>query len=341
MINSAQAKGGNIIIPAFAIERTQDFISYLNILQTQGKIPVLPIYIDSPLAVAATEIFRNNPENFDQESRDLIKSGRNPLKMDNLHFSITAEESRELNNIYGGAIIISASGMADAGRIRHHLKHNLWRKDATVIFVGFQAEGTLGRKLIDGEKQVTIHGETIAVEADVVQLPSFSSHADRDELFKWVEAAGRKAEQIILVHGEGSSIEDFAILLEQELGKKPFIPDLGDCLEFKNNTIVVSKAEKPWLQAMEEKLNRRISRTGETVRKAGNTRKGRGINLARINHAYADIRTNLKLFYERGRAERDYGLLLHTFAEISRILKESENPAEPQIPERFRKKNRR
>jgi metallo-beta-lactamase family protein len=331
VVNTAQAKGGNIIIPAFALERTQDILYYLQKLQSDGRIPVLPVYIDSPLAVAATEIFIKDTENFDDESMALIEHGRNPLTMGNLHFSVTTEDSIRLNEIAGGAVIISASGMADAGRIKHHLKHNLWRPNATVIFVGYQAEGTLGRKLLEGAKQVTIHGETITVNATIARLPGFSAHADQAELLNWVKAAATKAQNIILVHGEESSLTAFSALIEKNLAQKPVIPELGECLAFKAGELVRTKPEKPWLEAMAEKLAPTAPEfpgkpAGTAIVKKftpKKTARSRKLLLSDVSKSYSKLRRNLKKFVESARKDQDYVNLIETLNKISQILKES------------------
>jgi len=345
VINKAHAKGGNIIIPAFAIERTQDILFYLQKLQKDGKIPVLPIYIDSPLAVAATRIFRKNTENFDDESTALIEEGTNPLTMENLHFSETTDDSIKLNEITHGAIIISASGMADAGRIKHHLKHNLWRPNATVVFVGYQAEGTLGRRLIEGAKEVTIHGESISVNATIARLPGFSGHADQTELLQWVKAAAVKAENIVLVHGEESAIAEFSGLIEQSLGRKPIIPELGECIDFTRTEVVRTKPEKPWLQVMEEKVSQALqestydqsricfdvkspeSRYADSKYADAKSaqKRTRRILLSEVNHSYTRLRKNLKNFVNSARSEKDYALLIEMFEKISKLLQDATN----------------
>jgi metallo-beta-lactamase family protein len=333
VINAAHAKGGNIIIPAFAIERTQDILYYLQQLQIEQKIPKLPVYIDSPLAIAATKVFQKNTTNFDEESTALIENGNNPLTMENLNFSETTEESIRLNSITQGAIIISASGMADAGRIKHHLKHNLWRSNATIVFVGYQAEGTLGRRLIDGTKEVTIHGENISVNASITQLPSFSAHADQTELLEWVMKTGKHAKGIILVHGEENSAQGFSILLEQHLAKKPIVPDLGECISYFDNEIIQIKPEKPWIQALEEKLlsatkikdrdnNLKSSETKYTSRKFSRPKK---VLQSEVNHSYYKLKKNLKLFVDNAKKERDYSFIIETLNQISQILTESKN----------------
>lgn len=332
VINSAYAKGGNIIIPAFAIERTQDILYYLQQLQIESEIPKLPVYIDSPLAVAATRIFQRNTTNFDEDSTALIENGNNPLTMENLNFSETTEESIRLNSITQGAIIISASGMADAGRIKHHLKHNLWRSNSTIVFVGYQAEGTLGRRLIDGAKEVTIHGENISVNASVVQLPGFSAHADQAELLKWVGKTGKHAKGIILVHGEENSVQDFSVLLNQNVGQKAIIPDLGECISYLDNKIIRVKPEKPWIQALEEKLaateikvkdeNHKSLKTKYTGRKFSHSKK---VLQSEVNHSYYNLKKNLKIFIDNAKKERDYSFIIETLDKISQILTESKS----------------
>jgi metallo-beta-lactamase family protein len=245
IITDAIARKDNIIIPAFAVERTQDLLYYIKDLQDKKMIPIVPIYVDSPLAVAATRIFNSHPDVFDDETTEKIDQGNNPLVMKNLHFSVTTDDSIKLNDLHEQAIIISASGMADDGRIKHHLKHNLWKENTTVIFVGYQAEGTLGRRLIDGAEEVTIHGETISVKARIIQLMGFSSHGDQSELLNWVEYAGKSAEEIILVHGEQMSLEGFSNLLQEKMHKLPLIPELGESIEFKDGQVIRVKPAKP------------------------------------------------------------------------------------------------
>jgi metallo-beta-lactamase family protein len=214
IIDETLANNGNVIIPSFAVGRTQELIYALNkeyekYQRECQELQETPVYIDSPLAISATQVFRNNTENFDDEARAYIENGDNPLDFGNLHFVHTADESKQLNEDPDSKIIIAASGMCDAGRIRHHLKHNLWRRDASVIFVGYQAVGTLGRALVDGAKTVRIFGEEIAVRARIEMIDSFSGHADRDGLLEWVSAMQQKPQRIILVHGEPSVMASF------------------------------------------------------------------------------------------------------------------------------------
>ncbi|GAE86902.1 metallo-beta-lactamase family protein [Acetivibrio straminisolvens JCM 21531] len=185
LINATIEQGGNVIIPSFAVGRTQELIYELNKKKEvcDEKLKMLfatPVYIDSPMAISATEVFRNNLDCYDEEAREYIENGDNPLDFPGLQFTRTADESKALNERKESSIIISASGMCEAGRIKHHLKHNLWRKDSTIIFVGYQAEGTLGRRLLDGAKKVRLFGEEISVEARIEMIEGFSGHADKE-----------------------------------------------------------------------------------------------------------------------------------------------------------------
>lgn len=209
------ARGGNVIIPSFAVGRTQELLFELNkVYDGEGKahdaLKNVPVYVDSPMAAQATQVFMENAQSYDDEAREYIVSGDHPLEFPQLRFVLTSEESQGLNSDRKPKIILSASGMCDAGRIRHHLKHNLWDPKNSVVFVGYQAEGTLGRRLIEGEKSVTLFGEEIAVKAEIYSLEGFSGHADRDELFKWLDGFEQKPGYIFLVHGEEESKRAFA-----------------------------------------------------------------------------------------------------------------------------------
>ena len=186
VINDTMAKGGNLIIPAFAVERTQDLIYDLIMLGYEKKLdPDMQIYLDSPLAIAATEIFVKNRSSYRDATRAFMTKG-DPWEYINLNLIRTREESMRLNDSLKKSIIISASGMCEAGRIKHHLRHYLWRPETTVLFVGYQAAGTLGRRILDGEEIVTIHGEKIAVKADIKRIVAYSAHADKAGLINWI-----------------------------------------------------------------------------------------------------------------------------------------------------------
>ncbi|KAF1084817.1 Ribonuclease [Sporotomaculum syntrophicum] len=231
VIQQTYEKGGNLIIPAFAVERTQDLLYDINQLLVSDRLPPMQVYVDSPMAVAATEIFKRNYENFDQETTRLISEGDNPLTMPVLNLSSTVEESRALNEIKRGAIILSASGMADAGRIKHHLKHNLWRPECTVLFVGFQAPGTKGQQLLSGLRSIRIHGEEVAVRADIRFIDGYSSHADQQELLAWINAYKQKPARIFLVHGTPEALAAMERLIREKNGIEAYAPAWQEAIE--------------------------------------------------------------------------------------------------------------
>jgi metallo-beta-lactamase family protein len=228
IIEATVKRGGNIVIPSFAVGRTQTILYDLNRLIEHREIPPIPVYIDSPLAVSATEIFIDNPQCYDGETAALLKAGDDPFEFSGLTFTRSTEESKEINNIQGSKLIISASGMCDAGRIKHHLKHNLWRPDSSVIFVGYQAEGTLGRSILEGAKKVKLFGEVINVAAQIHEIRGFSAHADRDGLLDWIEKIKEKPMKIFVVHGEEDATLNFAQLIKEKTGIDAIAPDIGD-----------------------------------------------------------------------------------------------------------------
>ena len=216
VVKATMQRGGNLLIPAFALGRTQDLLYSLGVLQDDGLIPHLNVYIDSPLATKATEVFQKHAGFFDYETRTMIQAGRSPFESPHVHYTESVQESMRLNSVSGGLVIISASGMADAGRIKHHLKHNLWRKSATVLLVGYQAEGTLGRRLQDGAKKVRIHGEEVRVEAAIETISGFSAHADQRALLNWLRRF-RHIGRVFVTHGEKESCHGFAKIIHEEL----------------------------------------------------------------------------------------------------------------------------
>ncbi len=233
IIISTMEKGGNIIIPSFAVGRTQEILyEIFKHREEYGdrltQLLEIPVYVDSPLAISATMVFRNNLDCYDEEARSYIANGSNPLDFPGLHFTKTADESKALNVTEGSKIIISASGMCEAGRIKHHLKHNLWRKESSVVFVGYQAAGTLGRRLIDGAKKVRIFGDEINVDARVEMIEGFSGHADRDGLLSWISKFSRKPRKIFLVHGEDEAIDSFAGYIGESLNIETLAPAYGE-----------------------------------------------------------------------------------------------------------------
>ena len=264
IINSSLKRGGNIVVPAFAVGRAQELLYILNKLIDRGEIPPLPIYIDSPMAIKTTDLFICHSECFDLEMRAYLIRGDCPLHYPEVTFSRTVEQSRAINERRGGALIISASGMCDAGRIRHHLKHNLWRPESTILFVGYQAIGSLGRRLQDGTRRVKLFGEDIAVRATIASIRGFSAHADREELLRWVGKFKRKPSQIILVHGEDEALESLAAALQEQFQIDVYIPSyleeisllpLGQKMEPSDELLARLKAQRIW-NMWEEKIAR-------------------------------------------------------------------------------------
>lgn len=233
IIGEAFKRGGQILIPAFAVGRTQQIVYTLHQLAIRGDIPELPIFVDSPLAIDVTAIFRLHPECYDQDMRDFISEngGRDPFGFDMLTYTRKVEDSKRLNFLTEPAIIISASGMAEAGRILHHLKNRIEDPRTTILFVGFQAEHTLGRRILDGAKEVRIFGEPYRNNAHIEALEGFSGHADRDELLAWVGAIERKPKRTFLVHGEEPSAVALAQSLHQAYGLRVDVPNWKDRVE--------------------------------------------------------------------------------------------------------------
>ncbi len=227
VINTTK-RGGNVIIPSFAVGRTQELIFEFNRFYNESEkyreeLEKIKVYIDSPMATNATEIFEKNAQVFDDETKEYILNGDNPLDFPNLEFTRSSEESQALNMDPTPKVIISASGMCEAGRIRHHLKHNLWDKKNSIVFVGYQAEGTLGRAIIEGVESVSLFGEDIAVNAEIHNLEGFSGHADQNGLFAWIASFENQPKQVFLVHGEEESKVDFAKLVKEKLGYEPVV----------------------------------------------------------------------------------------------------------------------
>ncbi len=221
-------RGGTVVIPSFAVGRTQELIFEFNKFyeehsEYKDELDKLMVYVDSPMATTATEVFRKNAQVFDEETKEYILKGDNPLDFKNLRFTRSTAESQGLNMDKTPKVIISASGMCDAGRIRHHLKHNLWDARSSVIFVGYQAEGTLGKLLVEGTKDVTLFGEAVHVNAEIYNLEGFSGHADQNGLFAWLAGFRQKPKQVFLVHGEEDSKKDFGKLIAEKLGYDPVV----------------------------------------------------------------------------------------------------------------------
>ncbi|MDO4393135.1 MAG: MBL fold metallo-hydrolase [Bacillota bacterium] len=223
IIRKTAKRGGTTVIPSFAVGRTQELIYELNRVyesdnEYRKDFEDLMVYVDSPMATTATEVFKRNAQVFDEETKEYITNGDNPLDFKNLQFTRSSQESMMLNANNKPKIIISASGMCEAGRIRHHLKHNLWDPRNSIIFVGYQAEGTLGRLLVEGAKEITLFNEKIECRAEIHNLEGFSGHADRDGLIDWLKYMQKEPKQIFLVHGEMDVKEEFAKTVKEEVG---------------------------------------------------------------------------------------------------------------------------
>ncbi len=234
-------KRGTVVIPSFAVGRTQEILYELNkIKETKNDeefmrkyetLMKVPVYVDSPLAISATEVFKENMDLFDEETQEEMKKGDHPLEFPGLKFTVTADESKALNENPEPCIIISASGMCEVGRIKHHLKHNLWNPNSTILFVGYQAPGTLGYSIVNGAKKVKIFGEEIAVNARIEYLEGYSGHADQDGLMNFIYSFRKKPKQIFLVHGEEESQEVLEQKIQEEIGLPVTIPDYGETYE--------------------------------------------------------------------------------------------------------------
>ncbi len=232
-------RGGNVVIPSFAVGRTQEMLYFLRKIKVGRMVEGhedFPVYVDSPLAVEATQIFQENRyECFDEDALELVKEGINPIAFAGLKLTITSEESKEINFIDTPKVIISASGMCEAGRIRHHLKHNLWRPESTILFVGYQAVGTLGRAIIEGTDEVRLFGEPIQVRAQIRQLVGMSGHADKNGLLDWLGGFKEKPKKVFVVHGEDSVCIQFTECLKNEYGQRAYAPYSGTVFNLLSN----------------------------------------------------------------------------------------------------------
>jgi len=218
IINETHQAGGNIIIPSFALERTQELLYHLNNLLHEDRIPHLLAFVDSPMAISITEVFRKHPELFDEETAALLRSGGHPCDFPGLTMSRTVEQSKAINHISGTTIIIAGSGMCTGGRVKHHLRNNIIRPESTVLFVGYQAMGTLGRIILDGAEKVRLFGEMYPVRARIEKISGFSAHADRDELYRWISSLKSPPRRVFVTHGEKKAAAAFRDFLEQKTG---------------------------------------------------------------------------------------------------------------------------
>jgi len=228
VVKDTIARSGVLVVPAFAVGRTQEMLYQLDALEREGKVPALPKYVDSPMAHAATEIYEDGTNEFDPEMQALVRSGRSPFKNRDLHTTESVEESRAINRVKGPAIIISASGMATAGRILHHLRRRLPDPANTVLLVGYQAYGTRGRQLQDGAPTVRIFGEDVPVRAKVETIQGFSAHADANGLLRWLKSAAKAPRRIFLVHGDPEPAKVLAERIQKEFGWPVTVPQMGE-----------------------------------------------------------------------------------------------------------------
>ena len=307
IVSETIEKGGKVIIPSFAVGRTQEILYELNNLKDQHKddeefqkkyseIMKVPVYVDSPLAISATEVFKENMNLFDEETQKLIKSGDNPLEFPDLKFTATSDESKALNESKDSCVIISASGMCEVGRIKHHLKHSLWNPNDTILFVGYQAPGTLGYKIVNGEKMVKIFGEEIAVNARVEYLEGYSGHADQEWLMNFIYSFIDKPKHIFLVHGEEESQEVLKEKILEETNIGVTIPDLGETYELNDEIqmtgkVHIRKTKKIKLEILTRlnKLKDELKDMDEYVRKDVEDVSLKDEDMFRINEKIKDL----------------------------------------------------
>lgn len=228
IINETRGKGGNVVIPSFAIERTQELLYHLNGLLSEKKIPHLLAFVDSPMAIRVTEVFRRHPELFDEEAVELLKRGDHPCDFPGLTLTRTVHQSKSINHINGTALIIAGSGMCTGGRIKHHLANNIGREESTILFIGYQAVGTLGRIILEGAEEIRILGKQHKVRARIERINGFSAHADRNELMQWLSGLVEPPRQVFVTHGEPESANGFASWLKEKTGWSSTVPAYKD-----------------------------------------------------------------------------------------------------------------
>lgn len=248
-------RGGNVVIPSFAVGRTQEMLYFLRKIKTERLVEGhegFRVYVDSPLAVEATSIFNKHQYDcFDEEATALLRQGIDPIQFPGLTVSVTSDDSKQINFDPEPKVILSASGMCEAGRIRHHLKHNLWRPESTILFVGYQSAGTLGRAILEGAETVRLFGETIEVKAEIKKLDGISGHADKTGLLKWVNSFEPKPKRVFVVHGEDSVCDSFAECLKEEYGMDAYAPFSGAVYDMMADSFVsegvriLKRREKP------------------------------------------------------------------------------------------------
>ena len=264
-------RGGNVVIPSFAVGRTQEMLYFIRQIKAEGLVKNhdnFEVYVDSPLAVEATNVFnRNVPGYYDDDAMALIKQGINPISFPGLKTAVTSDDSIAINVSTTPKVIISASGMCDAGRIRHHLKHNLWRPECTILFVGYQSVGTLGRNLVEGATEVKLFGETIEVQAEITSLAGISGHADCEGLMKWIGAFEKKPKRVFVVHGEDTVTDVFAARIKDELGIDAVAPYTGAEYDLLTNECL--QAPEPVRVTPKKAMQRKAATVFERLLNAG------------------------------------------------------------------------
>ena len=230
IVNEAVDRGGSVVMPVFAVERSQDLIYHFGRLMHRKRIPRIPVYLDSPMAAKATEVFRRHHECYDDETQAMLAAGQDPFRFPELVLSRTTDESKAINRAKPPVVIMSTSGMCTAGRIKHHLAHHITKKESTIVFCGYQAHGTLGRLILEGNEEIRIHGRYLPVKARIRQINGVSGHADRKGLLAWLAGFSTKPKKVFVVHGEAGSANHFAELVRRELKLDAVVPEYGETI---------------------------------------------------------------------------------------------------------------
>ena len=267
--------GGTVVIPSFAVGRTQEILYEINkikenrhdeeFMEKYRTLMKVPVYVDSPLAISATQVFKENMDLFEDEVKEEMQRGNNPLEFPGLKFTQTADESKALNESNEASIIISASGMCDVGRKKHHLKHNIWNPNSTILFVGYQAPGTLGYQIVNGAKKVTIFGEEFAVNARIEYIEGYSGHADQEWLMNFIYSFLTKPKHIFLVHGEEESQDVLRDKILEETGIGVSIPEYGECYELDDNLKVENKVRLKKSISLKSEVLERLERLTDEI----------------------------------------------------------------------------
>ena len=269
ILNRTFARGGNVVIPSFAVGRTQEILYFLRTIKKEHLVTTVddfPVWVDSPMAVEATEVFGDHAlDCYDEEALALVKKHINPLSFPGLNLAITTEESRAINEEETPKVIISASGMCEAGRIRHHLKHNLWREDSTILFAGYQSIGTTGRAILEGADEIRLFGETIDVRAEIIKLSGLSGHADKNGLINWIQGFKERPKKVFIVHGDDSACTAFANCLRDEYGYDTYAPFSGTEFDLISGQIIKEGVPK----AVVKKTSKLVSDVFTRLKAAG------------------------------------------------------------------------